>query len=311
MVLSALGRLAEAVDDGRRALAVARQLGYPAGEALALERLGIAAYYSGDLDRSVRLARQTEQIPADIPGWIARNCSSFLAEVLNVSGDLAEAERACAAGLARSRDVGDLRNLAGLLTQMAMLDMRSGRSAGATAHLREALQISAGTGGRNALVNGLACCGYLCAATGRWAESVTVWAASAALLPYGRSANPPSVVRRRQELLLEAQQALGPAGTRAAQDRGAAMSWATAAEYALLLTDPGQPQPAAPGPGQLSARERELITLVAQGRTNAQIADQLYISVRTVGSHLDRIRDKTGCRRRADLTRLALTTGLV
>jgi DNA-binding CsgD family transcriptional regulator len=51
--------------------------------------------------------------------------------------------------------------------------------------------------------------------------------------------------------------------------------------------------------------------LVARGRTNAQIAAELYISVRTVGSHLDRIRDKTGCRRRADLTRLALSTGLV
>jgi DNA-binding CsgD family transcriptional regulator len=34
-------------------------------------------------------------------------------------------------------------------------------------------------------------------------------------------------------------------------------------------------------------------------------------SVRTVGSHLDRIRDKTGCRRRADLTRLALDARLV
>ena len=89
------------------------------------------------------------------------------------------------------------------------------------------------------------------------------------------------------------------------------MSLATAAEYALMLTDPGPPQPAAPDPGTLSARERELVTLVARGRTNAQIAAQLYISVRTVGSHLDRIRDKTGCRRRADLTRLALTTGLV
>jgi DNA-binding CsgD family transcriptional regulator len=87
------------------------------------------------------------------------------------------------------------------------------------------------------------------------------------------------------------------------------MSAATAAEYALMLTDPGPPQPA-PGPGTLSARERELVTLVAQGRTDAQIAAELYISIRTVRSHLDRIRDKTGCRRRADLTRLALSTGL-
>jgi non-specific serine/threonine protein kinase len=314
VTLSALGRLAEAVDDGRRALAVARELGYPAGEALALERLSIAAYYSGDLDGSVRLARQAEQITAEIPGWLARNCISFLAEVLDVSGNLAAAEHVCAAGLARSRDVGDLRNLAALLIRMAMLEMRSGSTAGATAHLREALQISAGTGSRLGLANGLACCGYLCAATERWAEAVTVWAASAALLPYEGSATAPASVRRRQELLLEARQALGPARTRAAEDRGAAMSWATAAEYALLLTAPAPgPLAAATGTGlgRLSARERELVTLVAQGRTDTQIAAQLFISVRTVRSHLDRIRDKTGCRRRTDLTRLALSAGLV
>ena len=48
-----------------------------------------------------------------------------------------------------------------------------------------------------------------------------------------------------------------------------------------------------------------------RGRTDAQIAAELFISVRTVRSHLDRIRDKTGARRRADLTRLALAAGLV
>ena len=91
------------------------------------------------------------------------------------------------------------------------------------------------------------------------------------------------------------------------------MSWAAAAEYALLLTeDPGPRQPGTPpGLGGLSARERELVTLVAQGATNAQIAARLHISIRTVSSHLDRIRDKTGARRRADLTRLALAAGLV
>jgi DNA-binding CsgD family transcriptional regulator len=90
------------------------------------------------------------------------------------------------------------------------------------------------------------------------------------------------------------------------------MSLATIAEYALMLATPvPQAAEAAQGCGELSARERELVALVAQGRTDAQIAAQLYISVRTVSSHLDRIRDKTGCRRRADLTRLALTAGLV
>jgi DNA-binding NarL/FixJ family response regulator len=64
-------------------------------------------------------------------------------------------------------------------------------------------------------------------------------------------------------------------------------------------------------PEQLSAREQELVTLVARGRTDTQIADELHISIRTVRSHLDRIRDKTGCRRRADLTRLALQESLI
>ena len=122
----------------------------------------------------------------------------------------------------------------------------------------------------------------------------------------------PADARRRREPLRQAQQALGLDRARAAEERGAAMSLATAAEYALMLTATG-PQPSAVSPGveALSPRERELVTLVAQGRTDAQIAAQLQISVHTVSSHLDRIRDKTGCRRRADLTRLALSAGLV
>ncbi len=61
----------------------------------------------------------------------------------------------------------------------------------------------------------------------------------------------------------------------------------------------------------LSDREREVLTLVAQGERDVDIAARLHLSVKTVRSHLDRIRDKTGRRRRADLTRLALESGLL
>jgi DNA-binding CsgD family transcriptional regulator len=61
----------------------------------------------------------------------------------------------------------------------------------------------------------------------------------------------------------------------------------------------------------LSPRERELLRLVGQGSTDKEIAGQLYISVATVRSHLDRIRDKTARRRRAELTRLAVELGLM
>ena len=76
VMLSNLGRLAEAVGDGRRSLALARELGYPAGEAFALGSLGIAAYEAGDLDGAVQLAGEAEQIAADIPGWLARMAAS-------------------------------------------------------------------------------------------------------------------------------------------------------------------------------------------------------------------------------------------
>ena len=312
IVLANLGSLAEAADDGRWSLAVAREIGYPAGEALALERLTVTALMGDDLDSAVQLARQARQVQGDIPGWITRLCSYILTATLAEVGDLVSANRTCRAALAQSQNAGDLQSQVRLLVYRARLDVKAGRAEDAAAHLREALQSARQTGGGFELQNGIECCGYLCAATGRWAEAVAVWAAHAAMVRHEGYVDPSMVVHHRDELLRKARQALGPVQARAAEDRGAAMSMAVAAEYALMLTEPGlQTLASGPGPGQLSARERQLVTLVAQGRTNAQIAAQLHISIRTVSSHLDRIRDKTGCRRRADLTRLALTAGLV
>jgi predicted ATPase/DNA-binding CsgD family transcriptional regulator/DNA-binding XRE family transcriptional regulator len=311
--LANMGRVAEAADDARRALAMARALGDPAREAMALDRLAVAVFRAGDLDSALQLAMKAEQTSVNIPGWIAglRRISVFLTLVLTEAGELTAAGRACAAGLDRARETGDSWIQMRLLVQMAMLDLRAARIQDAAAHLREALQITARTGDQFELQNHLDCCGYLCAVTGRYAEAVTVWAAHAALLRSQGYGNSPAEARRQQEALGKAQQALGPGRARMAEERGTAMSRDSAAEYALMLTAPAPPRSAAPRPGMLSGRERELVTLVAQGRTNAQIAAQLYISVRTVTSHLDRIRDKTGCRRRSDLTRLALSEGLV
>ena len=74
---------------------------------------------------------------------------------------------------------------------MVILDVHAGRVEDAAAHLREALQIAMRTGGWPSCINGLDCCGYLCAATGRPAEAVTVWAAFAALARAGGFADRP------------------------------------------------------------------------------------------------------------------------
>lgn len=60
----------------------------------------------------------------------------------------------------------------------------------------------------------------------------------------------------------------------------------------------------------LSVREVEVLRLVCAGLSDQQIADDLVVSVKTVHSHLDRIRTKTGCRRRPELIRFALDHGL-
>jgi DNA-binding NarL/FixJ family response regulator len=57
--------------------------------------------------------------------------------------------------------------------------------------------------------------------------------------------------------------------------------------------------------GQLTSSELNVLRLVADGRTDKQISATLYISPRTVQSHLAQIRTKTGVRRRTQLARWA------
>jgi predicted ATPase/DNA-binding CsgD family transcriptional regulator len=310
-----LGRTAEAREFARRSQAMSRELGYPLGELFSVTNLIIAANQDGDPEGALRFAQQAEQVQG-VPGFAVRLRSYLMFGALMEAGDLAGAERVGAATLASARAVGDLSTIMSLLTFLVILETRLGRPADAAADLREATHLMLRTDVRFEMINVLSGCGELCAATGRFADAITAWAAlDAVLLQLGRSSMDTDMRAdslRQKDALRKARQALDPDRVRRAEERGAAMNPATAAEYVLMLTAPG-PSPSAGDaiPGNLSARERELVTLVAQGRTDAEIAAQLYISIRTVRSHLDRIRDKTGCRRRADLTRLALSTGLL
>jgi len=65
-----------------------------------------------------------------------------------------------------------------------------------------------------------------------------------------------------------------------------------------------QPQPIEP----LTGREEDVLIKVAQGRTNAEIADDLYISLSTVKSHLARLMAKLGARNRVELAMWAYET---
>ena len=68
-----------------------------------------------------------------------------------------------------------------------------------------------------------------------------------------------------------------------------------------------EPEP----PDELSEREREVLRLIALGHTNGEIAEQLFLSVRTVESHRAHIQQKLGLSTRADLVRYALDRKLI
>ena len=76
-ILLNLGQLAEGTQEGRRSLAMARELGYPAGEGIALRILGIAAWYSGDYDGAIQLIRQ-QQLMTGMPDSIARRGNNVI-----------------------------------------------------------------------------------------------------------------------------------------------------------------------------------------------------------------------------------------
>jgi two-component system response regulator NreC len=71
------------------------------------------------------------------------------------------------------------------------------------------------------------------------------------------------------------------------------------------------PEQAAGPPDDLSGRELEVLRLIALGNTNAEIGEQLFLSVRTVETHRAHVQQKLGRSSRAELVRYALEHGLL
>jgi DNA-binding NarL/FixJ family response regulator len=122
-------------------------------------------------------------------------------------------------------------------------------------------------------------------------------------------------------------------GTRAGAAAAARVAWATARTLGAeplrreleLLAQRGRLEldraPDAPGPVDprvavlektgLSAREIEVLTLVATGRTNRQIADELFITEKTAGHHVSNVLGKLGVASRVEAAALAHRLGIL
>ena len=113
---------------------------------------------------------------------------------------------------------------------------------------------------------------------------------------------PAPLAGHRQAAASRARDALGEASFTAHLDRAQAMPVSRA--VAMALGEPAgaaKPAPASPDPGRLTAREREVAALIAQGLSNRDIAARLVISARTAETHVQHIMVKLGLTARAQI----------
>jgi DNA-binding NarL/FixJ family response regulator len=209
-------------------------------------------------------------------------------------------------------------------SNMGLVLRAEGDTAGARSMFEGSLRAGRREGAGLGLPLGLLGLAHVAGDLGDWERAGTLHgAAQAAAHRLGTRWYEPEA-SSRDDSLARARAHLGAERLARLYARGMALSTAEACDLALAPAPMPAPAPApmpAPAPATaapvpagagnpLSARERQIIALLAGGASNAAIAAALYVTVNTVRTHLDRIRDKTGARSRADLTRYALLAGI-
>jgi DNA-binding CsgD family transcriptional regulator len=196
-----------------------------------------------------------------------------------LAGDLAAARRHAAAALARAVEPRQPLALLAAHRVCGDLDTAAGQHAEAQAHLEAALALA-----------------EACAAPYERALTLLALAELRADTGNGDEA---------RALLDEVAAICAPLDAKPARARAAALAARLAAAQPLPV-----PPPARGLPAGLTAREAEVLRLVAEGLTDARVAERLYISRATVNAHLRSIYGKLGVSSRAAATRRAVEHGL-
>jgi DNA-binding CsgD family transcriptional regulator len=156
-------------------------------------------------------------------------------------------------------------------------------------------------------------------AKGQCERAARLWGAAEALRKTIGAAIHPTDRRDYERSVAAARAQLNESAWEAAFEEGMAMSAEEAAEYAL--SEEGAPAPQSPpADGEtdeppttdpLSAREREVAALVAQGMSNRQIAQELYLSERTIEVHVSKILRKLKLASRTEIAAWATKQSLL
>jgi len=241
-------------------------------------------------------------------------------------GRLTKASNLLEESLTAARESEDRSSIAESLKDLGSVYLMLGEVARGSTLLRESIQIRRDVGDWPAIPSSLESLAEACAAEGLSRQAVYQLAAAAGLRETLNTHQPP-----RQRLVVQrafdsARQALGDEGFAAAWAAGQTMTLMQVLDRALLAeaSGPRSRTSARSTPLQstdhvagrsaiahvLTARELEVLRLVASGRSNREIAEELVLSVRTVERHINNLYAKIGARGKADATAYAFRHGL-
>jgi predicted ATPase/DNA-binding CsgD family transcriptional regulator len=289
-------------------LALQRTLDASTDQAETLCSLGWTAFYQGDFEEAIRYCQEALllfQQTKDQPG-IAQ-CLSGLALVATLQGKYSQAESLLQEVIEIRRALHDESTLAHALCAQARVYMRQGKQIQASQACREALTLASTLKQPFGVAYSLEVAAEIANAQGDALRAVHLFGAAHVLRASIGTPLPPSLQAMREHDILSLRVQLGEGLFAQHWAHGEALSRDQARiEAEEMLADlPHPPSPSA-YPAGLSQREVEVLRLVAAGLTDAQVAQRLMLSPRTVSTHLRSIYNKLGVTSRHAATRFAL-----
>jgi DNA-binding CsgD family transcriptional regulator len=284
------------------------------GVALALGQLGVVAYDRADFDQSAHMHEESLALRRaldDTPG-IAGTLTN-LGEVARHRGERERSVALHAESVDLFRGFGDRYGTSLALSNLGVARLNLGDLAGADAALAESLAICVELGDTAGIAESIEGLALLAAASGAAAEAARRLGAASVLREEVHSPLPPADRRSLDRAVASIRAALGDAVFRASWEEGGALSRDEMVATALRPTpiDARGPAPSAvAGRDALTARERTVLRLLAEGRSNREIAEALCVSRRTAAAHVGSILAKLGVPSRAAAAAHAVRHGL-